>query len=206
MTVNQSLSAKKFLCKLITQYAHIHHRTIGSKAQEYIKQLGIRTGEWFESYYQIHDWTPDHYADVIVDIKNSIGGEFYISEVTPHYVIVKAHSCPFGEFVKDAPHLCTMTSSVFGGIAARHFDYGEVSLRKRIALGDAGCEVLIAFVPGIEEGEKYEQVKKIPDDGEPFTWKEDTITLLNEELKQSDEMVLTLLKELEDLKDQVDGS
>ncbi|WP_377892160.1 methanogen output domain 1-containing protein [Alkalihalobacillus sp. R86527] len=206
MAVKEPLSANNFLCKLITQYAHIHHRTIGSKAQEYIRQLGIRSGEWLESYYDIPSWTPDEYAKVIVDIKNSIGGEFFISEVTPHYVIVKANSCPFGEFVKDAPHLCKMTASVFGGIAARHFNYGEVNLRKRIAIGDPGCEVLIAFVPGIEEGDKFENLKKIHDNGDPFTWKEDTITLLNEELKQSDEMVLTLLKELEELKEQVNQS
>ncbi|MCA0988319.1 methanogen output domain 1-containing protein [Guptibacillus algicola] len=206
MTGKDPLSASNFLCKLITQYAHIHHRTIGSKAQEYITQLGIRTGEWFESHYQIADWTPDEYAKVIVDIKNSIGGEFFISEVTSTYVIVKANSCPFGEFVKDAPHLCKMTASVFGGIAARHFNYGEVNLRKRIALGDSGCEVLIAFEPGIEDGYKFENLKNIPDNSDPFTWEEDTITLLNEELKQSDAMVLTLLDELEDLKEQVNRS
>lgn len=204
MTAKQPLSASDFLCKLITQYAHIHHRTIGSQAQEYIKQLGLRTGEWFETFYDKSNWTPDDYANIIVDIKNSIGGDFFITDVTPSYVIVKSKRCPFGDLVKDAPHLCGMTSSVFGGIAARHFNYGEVNLRKRIALGDPGCEVMIAFEPGIESGDKYENVHITPEKGDPFTWEEDTIKMLNEQLKQSDEMIMGLLNELEDLKKQVE--
>ncbi len=202
----QPLTANRFLGKLITQYANIHNRAIGPAAKEYIKQLGIRTGEWLESYYGDSEWTPDDYARVIVDIKNSIGGEFFISEVTSTYVVVKANRCPFGEQVKDAPHLCSMTSSVFGGIAARHFKYGEVNLRQRIALGDPACEVMIAFEPGIETGDRYENLPITPNNGDPFTWEEDTITLLNKELKRSDDMVMKLVQELEELKKQVDNS
>ena len=36
-----------------------------------------------------------------------------------------------------------MTSSVFGGIAARNFGYAKVDLRQRIAVGDQQCEVCI---------------------------------------------------------------
>ncbi len=199
------LTANKFLGKLITQYAHIHQRAIGSEAQEYIKQLGIRTGEWLEAYYNEPTWTPDDYAHSIVDIKNAIGGEFFISEVTADYVVVKSNKCPFGSQVKDAPHLCMMTSSVFGGIAARHFQYGEVNLRQRIALGDPNCEVMIAFKPGIESGECYKDIPITPNNGNPFTWEEDTIALLNKELKRSDDMVMKLVQELEDLKKQVEN-
>ena len=205
MNQYQSLTSNNFLAKLLTQYASIHHRAIGAAAEEYIKQLGIKTGEWLESHYHLLEWTPDDYARVIVDIKNSIGGEFYISEVTPTYVVVKANRCPFGDQVTNAPHLCTMTSSVFGGIAARHFKYGEVNLRQRIALGDPLCEVMIAFEPGIETGDRYENLPVTPKNGDPFTWEEDTITLLNQELKRSDEMVMKLVQELEELKNQVDN-
>ncbi len=205
MNQYQSLTSNNFLAKLLTQYASIHHRAIGAAAEEYIKQLGIRTGEWLESHYHLLEWTPDDYARVIVDIKNSIGGEFYISEVTPTYVVVKAKRCPFGDQVTNAPHLCTMTSSVFGGIAARHFKYGEVNLRQRIALGDPACEVMIAFEPGIETGDRYENLPITPENGDPFTWEEDTITLLNQELKRSDDMIMKLVQELEELKNQVDN-
>src|SRR5581483_6580784 len=36
-----------------------------------------------------------------------------------------------------------MTSSVFGGIAARNFGYAKVVLHRRIALGDDGCYVTV---------------------------------------------------------------
>lgn len=43
-----------------------------------------------------------------------------------------------------APSLCRMTSSVFGGIAARNSDDGvAVLLEERIAVGDPGCRVIV---------------------------------------------------------------
>ncbi|WP_193554850.1 methanogen output domain 1-containing protein [Halobacillus salinus] len=202
-----ALSGTIFLSKLITQYAHLHERTVGPKAGEYIRQIGIRTGEWLESFYdgKGSGWTPDQYAHVIVDLKNSIGGHFEISEVHEDRVIVKASACPFGEIVKDSPHLCNMTSSVFGGIASRRLGYGKVSLRKRIALGDEGCEVAIYFRPTDEEdGKVYENIPITPEHGDPFDWEEETIRGLNEELRKSDNMVMELLDELERLQTEVD--
>ncbi|ARI76534.1 methanogen output domain 1-containing protein [Halobacillus mangrovi] len=202
-----SLSGTVFLSKLITQYAHLHERTVGKHAEEYIRQVGIRTGEWIESFYgeKNEQWSVERYAEVIVDIKNSIGGHFRISEVHPDKVIVKASACPFGEVVKDAPHLCMMTSSVFGGIASRRMGYGKVNLRKRIAKGDAGCEVVIYFQPtDEEEGLVYENLPITPSNGNPFIWDEEAIEALGEELRKSDEMILKLLDELETLKKEVD--
>ncbi|WP_394218864.1 methanogen output domain 1-containing protein [Halobacillus trueperi] len=204
-TVN--LSGTIFLSKLIAQYAHLHSRTVGSKAEEYIRQLGIKTGEWLESFYgeKGQAWTPDRYARVIVDLKNSIGGHFEISEVHEDRVIVKATACPFGEAVQDAPHLCMMTSSVFGGVASRRMGYGKVNLRKRIAVGDKGCEVAIYFKPTEEEdGIVYEDIPITPEQGDPFNWEEETIIALNNELKKSDDMVMELLKELERLREEVE--
>jgi hypothetical protein len=197
------LNGHTFLAKLITQYAFIHRKTIGPAADHYIQQLGLRTGEWIESFYDdpLH-WTVDHYVHVIVDLKNLIGGHFEIVSVNPDHVVVRAKECPFGEFVSDAPHLCKMTSSVFGGIAARNFGYGKVTMRKRIAIGDPICEVAIYFEPddAREEGDVYENISKTPKHGNPFAWEEETITMLNYELMKSDEMVISLLKELEQLK------
>jgi hypothetical protein len=196
------LNGHTFLAKLITQYAYIHKKTIGSAAEVYIQQLGLRTGEWIERFYaDLPYWTIDQYVNVIVDLKNSIGGHFEIVSVDPDHVVVRAKECPFGEFVKDAPHLCGMTSSVFGGIAARKFGYAKVVLRKRIAAGDSNCEVAIYFQPDErEEGFVYEDIPITPEQGDPFSWEEETITMLNNELKKSDEMVESLLQELEELK------
>ncbi len=196
------LNGHTFLAKLITQYAHIHKKAIGPDAERYIEQLGLRTGEWIERFYDDPlDWTVDQYVHVIVDLKNSIGGHFEIVSVKPDHVRVRAKECPFGEFVKDAPHLCKMTSSVLGGIAARKFGYGKVSLRQRIALGNPICEVAIYFQPDErEQGDIYQGIPVTPENGDPFSWEEETISMLNNELKKCDEMVESLLNELEELK------
>ena len=201
-----ALTGTVFLSKLITQYAYIHKKTVGKTADEYIRELGLRTGEWIEGFYGGNDttWTVDKYAEVIVDLKNSIGGHFSITSVHHDHVVVKATGCPFGEMVKDSPHLCNMTSSVFGGIASRNFGYSKVVLRKRIALGDSGCEVAVYFRPNeIEEGDVYENLQRTPDQGNPFQWEEETILLLNEQLRKSDELVMKLLDELEELREKV---
>ncbi|TLS37879.1 methanogen output domain 1-containing protein [Pseudalkalibacillus caeni] len=205
---NTSLTGHLFLAKLITQYAHLHKRAIGDTASEYIKQLGLRTGEWVESFYDDQTkWTIEKYAETIVDLKNSIGGEFEIISVNNEQVVVKATSCPFGKVVQDAPHLCNMTSSVFGGIAARRFGYGKVNLRKRIAKGDPICEVAVHLNPASEEkGDIYKGLPVTPENGDPFNWEEETILRLNEELQKSDKMIMALLEELQELRGQVNKS
>ncbi|WP_089651001.1 hypothetical protein [Halobacillus aidingensis] len=94
---------------------------------------------------------------------------------------------------------------MFGGVASRRIGYGKVILRKRIALGDGGCEVAIYFKPTEEEDEiVYEDIPITPEQGDPFNWEEDAITALNNELRKSDEMVMELLKELERLREEVE--
>ena len=69
-------------------------------------------------------------------------------EVTPTTIVLENVRCPFGDVVRLAPALCRMTSSVFGGIAARNVDHGAtVRLEERIAVGDAGCRVVIELDP-----------------------------------------------------------
>ncbi len=55
--------------------------------------------------------------------------------------------CPFGEQVSNFPELCRMTSSVFGGIAARNFGYAKVEIKKSIARHDGKCEVCVYTNP-----------------------------------------------------------
>jgi anti-sigma regulatory factor (Ser/Thr protein kinase) len=50
---------------------------------------------------------------------------------------------PFGDVVRQAPGLCRMTSSVFGGIAARNTGGAAVVLEERIAVGDPECRVIV---------------------------------------------------------------
>ena len=114
-----------------------------------VEQIGLTAGSCLEEMARRslgHDEAPlsvADYADLIVALKNRIGGAFVVEDVDADTVRVVSSRCPFGERVKAAPNLCHMTSSVFGGIAARNFGYAKVELSQRIALGHTGCEVMV---------------------------------------------------------------
>ena len=129
----------------------------------YIESIGLTAGPCFERICreQLGLDGPidlDQYADIILRIKNQIGGNFSRASSEPGSVRVINSRCPFGDAVRGAPELCRMTSSVFGGIAARNFGYAKVDLRRRIALGDQQCEVCIytdAKTAAEHEGDEY---------------------------------------------------
>jgi hypothetical protein len=50
-----------------------------------------------------------------------------------------------------SPGLCRMTSSVFGGIAARNAAGTSVLLEERIAVGDPECRVIVRLGDGAHE-------------------------------------------------------
>lgn len=118
----------------------------------YIEFLGLTAGACLEAASRAQlglEGRIDHnaYAEIIVNLKNRIGGKFSRSSGEAGMVRVHNSQCPFGEMVQEAPELCRMTSSVFGGIAARNFGYAKVELRKRIATHDGCCEVCIYTDP-----------------------------------------------------------
>lgn len=115
---------------------------------DHIEQIGLKAGVCLEEKAREALGFPevidrDHYADLIIELKKQIGGGFSRGSGEAGMVRVVNSRCPFGAQVKDAPALCRMTSSVFGGIAARHFGYAKVELRKTIAAGDGSCDVRI---------------------------------------------------------------
>jgi len=115
---------------------------------DYVEHIGLTAGTCFEEACRRQlgfegPIDPDQYADLILSIKNQIGGNFSRASSDPGVVRVVNSRCPFGDMVKQAPELCRMTASVFGGIAARNFGYAKVELRRRIAIGDDGCEVCV---------------------------------------------------------------
>lgn len=114
----------------------------------YIEHLGLAASSCFEKTYREqknlgNEINLDQYTDLIVSIKNQIGGNFSRASSEAGVVRVVNTRCPFGDAVKEAPELCRMTSSVFGGIAARNFGYAKVALNKRLATNDGMCEVCI---------------------------------------------------------------
>ncbi|HKK15001.1 MAG TPA: sigma 54-interacting transcriptional regulator [Gammaproteobacteria bacterium] len=137
----------------------------------YIEHLGLAAASCLESACRARQELPpgaplDHgqYADMIVGIKNRIGGSFARASSPAGSVRVVSYGCPFGEAVREAPELCRMTSSVFGAIAARNFGYAKVELRKRIATNDGMCEVCVYTDPDAardQPGDEYH----LQDDG-----------------------------------------
>ena len=114
----------------------------------YIEHLGLAASSCFEALYRSQNELDtkinlDEYSELIVSIKNQIGGNFSRASSEPGVVRVVNTRCPFGDAVMEAPELCRMTSSVFGGIAARNFGYAKVVLNKRLATNDGMCEVCI---------------------------------------------------------------
>lgn len=130
---------------------------------QHIEQLGLGASRCFEEAFRKElaiDGPLDHetYAALILEIKNKIGGNFSRTSSEPGTVRVTNTCCPFGEAVKNTPNLCQMTSSVFGGIAARNFGYAKVVLHKRIAVNDDTCEVSVVTDPAVAQsyqGDEY---------------------------------------------------
>jgi DNA-binding NtrC family response regulator len=149
------LNPTAFLQTLLSQSIEVSEKLGCSHCNNplnYIEQLGFGASKCFEEAYRCEhalEGPLDHnaYADLIVSIKNRIGGNFSRASSEPGVVCVINTQCPFGDAVKQVPELCQMTSSVFGGIAARNFGYAKVALAKRIAVNDATCEVYIVTDP-----------------------------------------------------------
>jgi Nif-specific regulatory protein/two-component system response regulator AtoC len=129
-----------------------HNVAAEKERNQGIIQIGISAGNCFETAYRdefgLRDrLTLEQYADLIITLKNKIGGAFSLASSGPGFVRVVNTQCPFGESVKQVPQLCAMTSSVFGGIAARNFGYAKVVLDKCIGASGDVCDVCV-YVDG----------------------------------------------------------
>lgn len=131
-----------------------------------IEQLGLSAACCFETAYrQEFNLTGavdyDKCAEMLIEIKNRIGGNFSRTSSLPKTIQLINTRCPFGDAVKQSPELCKMTSSVFGGIIARNFGYAKVVLKRRIANGDLNCDIQI--FTDTKDGSDY--------DGDEYHWK-----------------------------------
>jgi DNA-binding NtrC family response regulator len=147
-----NLSATSFLQAFLNEMMRICDEHGLSERDELIERMGLNAGENFESAYRFEygltkPLDAARYADLILGIKDRIGGHFSLASSSKDCIRVVNDRCPFGDRVKEFPELCHMTSSVFGGIAARNFGYAKVELRKRIATHDGMCEVCIHTNP-----------------------------------------------------------
>jgi predicted ArsR family transcriptional regulator len=110
--------------------------------------MGARVEEEYRRTRQLTDrLTAQQMAELYVEMKASIGGDFFVISVDDDEVVLGNRRCPFGAAVTESPSLCQMTTSAFAGVATRNTGHGEVRLEQRIAVGDRECRVAARPVP-----------------------------------------------------------
>jgi DNA-binding NarL/FixJ family response regulator len=138
-----------FLRALVVELAQTVDQDQGPDvAASTVAQVGADVGGRMEDAYRAARGiagrlTAEQIADLFVRLKGAIGGDFYVIQADERKIVLGNRRCPFGAAVRLEPELCRMTSSVFGGIAARNADRSAVVLEERIALGDPECRVVV---------------------------------------------------------------
>ncbi|MBW3533871.1 MAG: transcriptional regulator [Gemmatimonadetes bacterium] len=121
------------------------------EADGFVSIVGQRIGDEINRDYkqalQVSELSRGEVAEVLVDLKRRIEGDFYVIEESDEKIVLGNRACPFAEKVEGRPSLCMMTSNVFGTIAAENLGYGKVELRETIALGDHECRVVVYLKP-----------------------------------------------------------
>lgn len=121
------------------------------EASGFVSVVGQRIGNDIDAGYRtalaVDRLSREQVADVLVDLKRRIQGDFFVIEEDDEKIVLGNRACPFGEKVVGRPALCMMTSNVFGSIAAQNLGYAKVVLEQAIARGDAGCRIVVHLKP-----------------------------------------------------------
>jgi predicted ArsR family transcriptional regulator len=158
------LNRDVFLRSLVRELAGALEDVVGlEEASGYISLVGRAIGEQINQGYRqalrLDQLSRSQVAEVLVDLKRRIEGDFYIIEENDERIVLGNRLCPFAEKVIGRPSMCMMTSNVFGHIAAENLDYGKVELRQTIADGHTECRVVVYLEPSPEadaaEGREY---------------------------------------------------
>lgn len=141
-----------FTRSLIRELAGTLEQVVGLEdASGYMSVVGTAIGEQIDGAYRnalsVERLSREQVAEVLVDLKKRIQGDFFILEETEDRIVLGNRVCPFGSKVLDRPSLCMMTSNVFGHISAQNLGYAAVDLEQTIARGDAGCRVVVYLRP-----------------------------------------------------------
>ena len=141
-----------FLRRLLRELAGTLQDIVGlQEASGYISVVGAAMGEHIDAEYRralaVERLSRAQVAEVLVDLKRRIHGDFFVLEETEDRLVLGNRACPFGDFVQGRPSLCMMTSNVFGSIAAENLGYAGVELERTIAQGHAGCRVVVHLRP-----------------------------------------------------------
>ena len=141
-----------FLRSLLRELAGTLEEVVGQEeAAGYISVVGQRIGDQINGCYTaalaVETLDAQQVAQVLVDLKRRIEGDFYIIEQDEDKIVLGNRACPFGDKVVNRPSLCMMTSNVFGVIAAQNLGYAKVAIQESIAKGHDGCRVVVYLRP-----------------------------------------------------------
>lgn len=144
-----------FLRNLVRELAGTLQEVIGlDEASGFISVVGQKIGDGINQDYRsalgVDNLDRKQVAEVLVDLKRRIQGDFYVIEETKEKIVLGNRRCPFAEKVIGRPAMCMMTSNVFGVIAAENLGQAKVSLDETIAEGAQGCRVTIYLQPSAE--------------------------------------------------------
>lgn len=150
--VDIPLERDGFSRSLIRELAGTLEEVVGLEdASGYISVVGTAIGEQIDGAYKsalaVERLSREQVAEVLVDLKQRIQGDFFILEETEDRLVLGNRMCPFGDKVLNRPSLCMMTSNVFGHIAGQNLGYAAVDLEETIARGHPGCRVVVYLRP-----------------------------------------------------------
>ncbi|HBE18221.1 MAG TPA: transcriptional regulator [Cyanobacteria bacterium UBA11149] len=117
--------------------------------------MGKKIDQTYKSALQVSHLSRTQVAEVILDLKQRIQGDFYIIEESEEKIVLGNRVCPFVDKVIGRPSMCMMTSNVLGSIAAENLGYAKVELQETIANGASECKVVL-YLKLTEEAEDAE--------------------------------------------------
>lgn len=137
-----------FMRTLLRELSGTLQDVIGlEEASGFVAMVGQRMGDHINDIYreawQLPKLSAEQVAEVLVDLKRRIEGDFYIISQDDEKIVLGNRACPFGNKVLDRPALCMMTSNVFGVITAENLGYAKVCIEEAIARHDNGCRVVV---------------------------------------------------------------
>ena len=141
-----------FVRTLLRHLAGTLQEVVGiDEASGFVSVVGQRIGDEINAAYTsalgVEQLSREQVAEVLVDLKRRIQGDFFVIEEDDEKIVLGNRACPFAEKVVGRPALCMMTSNVFGSIAAENLGYAKVVLEQAIARGDTGCRVVVYLKP-----------------------------------------------------------
>lgn len=174
-----------FLQTFVLELMHAAEQQGAGHSEELIEYIARTAGRFFEETYRDElgvekELDRARYIDLILGLKNKIGGGFSLESSSEEYVKVVNNCCPFGDGVTHFPELCRMTSSVFGGIAARNFGYAKVEISKSIARKDGCCEVFVHL-----DAEKAKEKPGLVYTNENLAEEKEDMTALHSRIEES---------------------